>query len=80
MAHEKGRGSKSRFAPYVDILPTLDGDDETGRPSLRDLPRFWDGRRLDLVTDGGQLDARMGRDERKEVGANSFNQFRIQIL
>lgn len=66
LAYEKSLGSESKYAPYIDVLPTLEGDDE--RPSLSSLPRFWNGRRLDLVTDGGQLDARMTSDERKNLG------------
>lgn len=44
------------------MLPTLDDD------NILALPRFWKGNRLDLVTDGGQLEARMLRDERKDIG------------
>lgn len=66
LAHERDLGSKSKYAPYVDVLPTLDGDDPE-KPSLLSLPRFWDGKRLDKVTDGGQLEARMRNDERKDL-------------
>ena len=57
LAYERVAGAKSKYAPYIDVLPTLEGDAE--RPSLRSLPRFWDQRRLETVTDGGQLEARM---------------------
>mmetsp|Transcript_4849 Transcript_4849/g.9873 ORF Transcript_4849/g.9873 Transcript_4849/m.9873 type:complete len:356 (+) Transcript_4849:32-1099(+) len=67
LAHEKNRGSKSKFAPYIEFLPTLEGDEASGRPALSHLPRFWKGKRLDLVLDGGQLDARMRRDERPDI-------------
>lgn len=41
---ERQQGSKSKFAPYVDILPQ----------SLPDLPRFWeDAASLEQVPDGG---------------------------
>eukprot|EP00581_Thalassiosira_minuscula_P015263 CAMPEP_0183717774 /NCGR_PEP_ID=MMETSP0737-20130205/11270_1 /TAXON_ID=385413 /ORGANISM="Thalassiosira miniscula, Strain CCMP1093" /LENGTH=351 /DNA_ID=CAMNT_0025947251 /DNA_START=66 /DNA_END=1121 /DNA_ORIENTATION=+ len=65
LAYEKDLGSKSKYAPYIDVLPTLEGDDE--RPSLLSLPRFWDSNRLDAVTDGGQLLAKMKNDERKDL-------------
>ena len=61
LAHERKRGDASRYAPYIDVLPTLQDD------NLLALPRFWKGSRLDLVTDGGQLDARMRRDERNDI-------------
>lgn len=76
LAHEKNRGSKSKFAPYIAVLPTLEGDEASGRPALSHLPRFWKGKRLDLVLDGGQLDARMRRDERPDIGKVSvYNLF-----
>lgn len=62
LAYERGKGDKSRFAPYIDVLPTLEDD------NLLALPRFWDAKRLDKVMDGGQLDARMTNDERKDIG------------
>ncbi len=68
LAYERDKGQDSRFAPYIDVLPTLDESDD-GRPSLRALPRFWDVQRLDKVTDGGQLEARMANDERKDIDA-----------
>jgi hypothetical protein len=36
--------------------------------NLLALPRFWTSNRLNMVTDGGQLEARMLRDERKDIG------------
>ena len=62
LAYERQLGEKSKYAPYIDVLPTLDDD------RLLSLPRFWDSRRLDLVTDGGQLLRRMKNDERKDIG------------
>lgn len=62
LAHERKRGEKSKYAPYIDVLPTLEDD------SLLALPRFWKGKRLDLVTDGGQLDARMRKDDIQDIG------------
>lgn len=68
LAYERDKGQKSRYAPYIDVLPTLDADDGCGRPSLLSLPRFWDAKRLEKVTDGGVLEARMMEDERKDLG------------
>ena len=31
------------------------------------LPRFWDDKRREKVSDGGQLEARMKNDERKDI-------------
>ncbi|KAL3779176.1 hypothetical protein HJC23_002027 [Cyclotella cryptica] len=61
LAYERQLGEKSKYAPYMDVLPTLDDD------RLLSLPRFWDSKRLDLVTDGGQLLRRMKNDERKDI-------------
>lgn len=61
LAYERDKGDKSRFAPYIDVLPTLEDD------SLLSLPRFWDGKKLDKVADGGQLEAKMRNDERKDI-------------
>mmetsp|Transcript_26289 Transcript_26289/g.55899 ORF Transcript_26289/g.55899 Transcript_26289/m.55899 type:complete len:352 (-) Transcript_26289:881-1936(-) len=65
LAYERDLGSKSKYAPYINVLPTLEGDDE--RPSLLSLPRFWDSKRLEKVTDGGLLEAKMKNDERKDI-------------
>ena len=62
LAYERKLGEKSKYAPYIAVLPTLDDD------RLLALPRFWKPRRLDLVTDGGRLEARMANDERKDIG------------
>jgi hypothetical protein len=62
LAYERKRGEKSKYAPYIDVLPTLEDD------NLRALPRFWNNGRLDRVTDGGQLEARILKDERKDIG------------
>jgi|Transcript_16744 hypothetical protein len=61
LAYERELGSKSKFTAYINVLPTLESK------SLLELPRFWKGSRLDLVTDGGQLEARMSKDERKDL-------------
>ena len=66
LAYERDLGAASRYAPYIEALPTLDGGD--GRPALRQLPRFWDPSRLETVADGGQLAAKLKRDECKDVG------------
>jgi len=66
LAYERKKGSDSKYAPYIDVLPTLE-DDGSGSPSLLSLPRFWDAKRLEKVTDGGQLEARMANDERKDL-------------
>jgi len=60
LAHERSLGVKSQFAPYIDMLPTIDGQ-------LSSMPCFWDPKRLELVTDGGQLEKKIMRDERKEL-------------
>lgn len=62
LAYERQLGGRSKYAPYIDVLPRLDDD------RLLSLPRFWDSKRLDLVTDGGQLLRRMKNDERKDIG------------
>lgn len=65
LAYERDLGAASRYAPYIEALPTLDGGD--GRPALRQLPRFWDPSRLETVADGGQLAAKLKRDECKDA-------------
>ena len=62
LAYERKRGEKSKYAPYINVLPTLEDD------NLLALPRFWNEKRLDMVTDGGQLEARLLKDERKDIG------------
>jgi hypothetical protein len=66
LAYERKKEGASRFAPYIDVLPTLDED--AGSPSLLSLPRFWDTKRLEKVTDGGQMEARIMNDDRKGIG------------
>ena len=66
LAYERKRGEKSKYAPYINVLPTLEDD------NLLALPRFWNDRRLDRVMDGGQLMARMMRDERKDIGEQAM--------
>lgn len=66
LAYERKKEGASKFAPYIDVLPTL--DKESGMPSLLSLPRFWDTKRLEGITDGGQLEARMLNDDRKGIG------------
>ena len=48
LAYERSLGSSSQYAPYIDILPTLEG-------SLAALPRFWSSSRIEKVKDGYQL-------------------------
>ena len=67
LAYERDKGQDSKYAPYINVLPTLTEEDSE-RPSLQSLPRFWDPKRLDMITDGGQLEARMLNDERKDIG------------
>lgn len=68
LAYERNKGEKSKYAPYINVLPTLE-DDGLGSPSLLSLPRFWDAKRLEELKgwDGGQLEARMANDERKDL-------------
>lgn len=61
LAKEKSLGSDSDFAPYMDVLPELDS------PALLAMPRFWSTERLETVTDGGHLEARLREDERPRV-------------
>lgn len=62
LAYERSLDSKSDYAPYIDVLPTLEGDSY-----LTSLPRFWESKRLERVADGGQLERRMMNDERKDL-------------
>jgi len=59
LKYEKKRGEDSDFAPWLALFPTLE--------DFQDMPRFWDGERLDFVKqfDGGQLDARMQIDKQR---------------
>ena len=63
LAYERDLESKSEFQPYIDVLPTLDGDNSY----LTTLPRFWESKRLERVADSGQLERRMVNDERKDL-------------
>jgi len=62
LAYERNVESKSDYAPYINVLPTLEGNSY-----LASLPRFWDSKRLERVSDGGQLERRMMNDERKDL-------------
>jgi len=64
LAYERKLESKSEFAPYMDVLPTLEGGDN---PYLATLPRFWESKRLERVADSGQLERRMMNDARKDL-------------
>ena len=61
LAYERSLESVSEFAPYIDVLPKLEGS------YLKSLPRFWEPKRLESVTDGGQLERRMINDDRKDL-------------
>lgn len=60
LAHERSLGSKSKYKPWLDILPTIDGQ-------LGSMPCFWDPKRFEHITDGGQLQQKVLRDERKDI-------------
>eukprot|EP00978_Attheya_sp_CCMP212_P000694 scaffold1386_cov55-Attheya_sp.AAC.5 len=60
LAHERSLGPNSDYAPYLDVLPTVED-------GLENLPRFWSSGRLDSVTDGGLLLKRLASDERKDL-------------
>jgi hypothetical protein len=60
LAHERSLGPNSDYAPYLDVLPTLED-------GLENLPRFWSSERLDSVTDGGLLLKRLASDEQKDL-------------
>ena len=56
LKYEKKMGSKSKFGPWIDVLPTIE--------DFQDMPRFWNSKRLEFVSkfDGGQLHRRMKSD------------------
>jgi hypothetical protein len=56
---EKSLGSDSKFAPFIDMFPSLQ--------DLKDMPRFWDLSRLEKVMDGGQLKQRIKYSESKDA-------------
>jgi len=58
---ERDQGPQSFWSPYLDALPSLDDK------RLLAMPRFWDRTRLEQVTDGGQLQTKMTRDEKKDI-------------
>ena len=60
--HEKSLGSKSEYAPYLQMLPP-------DLNAFQDFPRFWSDERRDLLfgLDGGQVERRIATDERKEL-------------
>jgi hypothetical protein len=68
LAYEKKLQSKSDYAPYIDVLPTLERNGDSRISSyLASLPRFWESKRLEKVADGGQLERRMLKDERRDL-------------
>ena len=83
LAHERSIGSKSKYAPYLDVLPGLD--------SFADFPRFWAHERRDLVFDydGGEVERRIATDERNGLDpwayacvssrANFLNDYRYSL-
>ena len=62
LLHEKTLGSKSEYAPYLEMLPP-------DLNAFQDFPRFWTDERRDLLfgLDGGQVERRIATDERKEL-------------
>ena len=62
LLHEKTLGSKSEYAPYLQMLPP-------NLSAFQDFPRFWTDERRDLLfgLDGGQVERRIATDERKEL-------------
>jgi len=69
LSEEVRLGKESRWAPYLETLPSLE--------DLRDMPRFWGGedaeRRFDLIGsgDGGWLHQAFLRDERRLIRASA---------
>ena len=61
LKYEKDKGEESIYAPYINVLPTLEDE------NLLTLPRFWNVERLERITDGGQLEARMMNDKRDDL-------------
>lgn len=59
---ERNQGSKSEYAPYLNVLPTLEDDG-----ALQDMPRFWSSSRLDAITDSGMVQSRVERDARPRL-------------
>jgi hypothetical protein len=57
LIHEKSLGEDSKYAPWLDMFPSLD--------DFQGMPRFWAPERLELVQkfDGGQLADRMKFDQ-----------------
>jgi len=67
LAKERDMGDESIFAPYINVLPTLDvseNGDYIGPLSC--MPRFWDEKRIEVVSDadGGQLERKLIEDKR----------------
>jgi hypothetical protein len=57
LKYQKDKGQSSDFAPWLDLLPTLN--------DFQDMPRFWTSDRMDFVSkyDSGQLQARTNMDK-----------------
>lgn len=60
LSYERNKEAASKWAPYINVLPKLDDFKYS-------LPRFWDAKRLETISDGGQLEARMIKDDRKGI-------------
>lgn len=52
LSYERSLGPDSKFAPYICMLPELEGN-------LASMPRFWNQERLERVQDGSQLQQKM---------------------